>query len=168
VRLGPLPRHGLTVSALALIPAPAAAQGLPVATPQEIVAGAGSCAAATSAGGVDEHKLQADGWRAATMSANGRPVDTLRFYSKGSLLLTLPKDTAKICIFTARIRDAATFGDIASVMDTGLNVSGTARQGEANTVYWFPSGHVVQMQLTGKPDSPSVRVGVGYMAAEKK
>jgi hypothetical protein len=139
---------------------------MPVATPQEIVAGAQSCAAATSAAGVDEHKLEADGWSRATMSGSGKPVDTLSFYGKGGLLLVLTRGSAKICVFTARIEDAATFDDIAFAMDKGLGVPGKGQQQEAHTFYWFPPHHVVQLQLTGKRDAPGVRVGVGYNAGE--
>lgn len=169
MKTGSLPRHGLVASVLLLAAGQAVAQGMPVATPQEIVAGTESCAAATSATGVDEHRLEADGWRHATMSdANGKPVDTLSFYSKGGLLLTLTKGSAKICIFTARIQNAETFDDIAVAMEKGLGVPGKGQQQEAHTVYWFPLHHVVQLQLTGKPGAPSVRVGVGYNSEEAK
>jgi hypothetical protein len=146
----------------------AAAQGLPVAAPQEIVAGTRSCAAATTAVGVDVQKLEADGWRRATVAADGKTVETLAVYGKGKLLLTLIKGGAKSCVVMARIQDAATFGDVAFEMDKGLGAAGAARPGEANTIYWFMPGNIVQMAMTGKPDAPSVRVAVGYYGGEKK
>lgn len=147
---------------------PAAAQGLPVAAPQEIVAGTKSCAAATSAAGVDVRKLEADGWHHATMSADGKAIDTLTLYGRGKLLLTLTKGNAKICFVTARIQNAATFGDVAFEMDKGLGAAGAANPGETNTIYWYLPGNIVQLIMTGKPEAPSVRAAVGYYAGEKK
>jgi hypothetical protein len=160
--------RALAALIVALPVAQAAAQGLPVSAPEEIVAGTQSCATATSATGVDERKLQADGWHHATMSADGKPVDGLNVYSRGKLLLMLTKGAAKICPIMARIQDAGTFGDIAFAMDKSLGVKGAARQGEQDTLYWFPPDHIVQMKLTGKAEAPSVRVAVGYNPGEKK
>jgi hypothetical protein len=148
--------------------APAAAQGMAVAAPAEIVAGAKSCAAATSQSGVDERKLEADGWRRGTMSGGGKSADALRFYAKGNLLVVLTRAPSTLCAVTARIQDAATLNDVAFAMDKGLGAAGTGRPGEANTIYWFVPGSIVQLALTGKPDAPSVRVAVGYYAGEKK
>lgn len=159
-------RGGVAASLLLPIAAQASGQGLPVAAPQEIVAGAQSCAGATSEAGVDERKLEADGWRRATVT--GKAADALTFYGKGKLLLTLSKPAPKVCIVTARIKEAETFGDIAFELEKATGTQGVAQPGEANTIYWFVPGHLFQLALTGKPDAPSVRVAVGYYAGEKK
>jgi hypothetical protein len=154
---------------LALLGAPAAAQGLPVAAPQEIVAAAQSCAAATGPSGVDQPKLIADGWHRASITSDGKPVENAGLiFGKGDLLLRLSDASAKICFISGRIQDAATLGDVAYAMDKGLGVSGAAKAGESNTYYWFPPNHIVQLQLTGKPDAPAVRVAVGYHPLETK
>ena len=168
VRAGLLPRWGLVALAPLPIAAAAAAQGLPVAAPQEIVAGTKSCVAAMSEAGVDERKLEGDGWRLGTMSGDGKAEGGLSFYGKGKLMLVLGKAPSRLCAVTAHIRDQASFGDVASEIEKGLGAAGTTRPGEANTIYWFVPGRIVQLVLTGKPEAPSVRVGVGYFAGEKK
>jgi len=145
----------------------AAASGLQPAAPDEIVSGAKACAGATSAAGVDRGKLESAGWHHATATADDKPVDAV-FYGKGDLLLTLSGASAKICFITARIRDTAAFLDVGHAMDQGLAVSGASKLEEANTVYWFPPDHIVQMKLTGKPDAPAVRIAVGYNPSEKQ
>lgn len=103
------------------------------------------------------------------MSDNGKPVATeLEFYGKGKLLLTLDKPTPKFCFIVARIDEAGTFGDIGFAMDKALGVHGAARKEEPNTVYWVSPDHIFQMKMTGKTEEPSVRIAVGYHAAEKK
>jgi hypothetical protein len=154
---------------LLLLSGQAPAQGLPVANVGEIVAGAQSCIAATSPSGVDRAKLQANGWHTATISANGKPVQGGGiYYGKGDLLLRLGDGSSKICFVSARIADSGSFGEIGYALDKGLGVAGAAKPGEANTVYWFPADHIVQLQLTGGANAPGVRVAVGYNPAEKK
>ena len=157
-------------AATALLSAPpAASHGLPVASPQEVAAGAKSCAAATSASGVDVNKLTADGWRRASVSNNGQSInDAGLFFGKGDLLLTLSSSSAKICGIVARIQSTAALAPIIDAMGRQFGVPGKRRPNEADTAYWFPTGHIVQMKLTGKTDAPAVRVVVGYAPREKK
>ena len=163
-----LPMHFLAgAAALGLAGHAAAAAGLQPATPDEIVAGAKSCAAATSPAGVDQHKLEADGWRHATVAAGDKPVGAT-FYGKGDLLLTLNGPTAKVCFVTARIKDSDAFGTIGNALNQELGVTAAAKPDEPDTAYWFPPDHIVQMQLTGKPDAPAVRIAVGYNPSEKQ
>jgi len=146
----------------------AAAAGLQPATADEIVAGTKSCTAATSQTGVDQNKLEADGWKHATVTTGEKPVGAT-FYGKGDLLLTLNGPAAKICFVTARIKDADAFGIIGNALNQGFGVTAAAKPDEPNTAYWFPPDHhIVQMQLTGKPDAPAVRIAVGYNPSEKQ
>ena len=141
------------------------AQGLPPANPAEIVAGAQSCIIATGSKHVDQTKLEAQGWHSASVSQDGKAVATgLTFLGKDKLLLTFDKKSAApTCFITAHLDEAGTFGDVAYAIDSGLGVHGAAKSGEANTIYWFPPDHIVQLSMTGTSAAPSVRVAVGYM-----
>jgi hypothetical protein len=165
-------RIGLCTLALAafIVGGESAAATLPVASAQEIVAGAQSCLAATSATTVDEQKLKADGWHDATMSSSGKAVATpLTFYGKGGLLLSLDRKSGKgLCMISGRIKNADAFGIIGSAMDKALGTAGTGNPNAPNTAYWFPADHIVQLKLTGTSDAPAVRIAVGINPAEKK
>jgi hypothetical protein len=159
----------MAAATVVLSASPAASQGLPVSSPQEIAAGARSCSAATSAAGVDVNKLTADGWRRASVSDHGQSINNAGlFFGKGHLLLTLSSNSAKICGIVARIQSTAAFAPIIDAMGQQLGVPGKRRPNETDTAYWFPAGHIVQMKLTGKTDAPAVRVVVGYAPLEKK
>jgi hypothetical protein len=156
-------------AALLLSGSPAPSQGLRVASAQEIAAGARSCAAATSASGVDVNKLTADGWHRASVTNKGQSIDnTGLFFGKGDLLLTLSSSSAKICGIVARIQSNAAFAPIVDEMGRQLGVPGKSRPNEANTAYWFPAGHIVQLKLSGQPATPAVRLVVGYAPQGKK
>ena len=161
---------GAVATAAFLLAAPqAASQGLRVASPEEIAAGARSCAAATAASGVEVNKLTADGWQAASVSNNGQSINNAGLYfGKGDLLLALSGSSAKICAIVARIQSNASLAPTLSAIGQQLGVPAKSRPNEANTAYWFPAGHIVQMKLTGKPDAPAVRIVVGFAPLEKK
>lgn len=123
-----------------------------------------SCLAATGPNIVDTDKLQADGWRSAVISQEGKAVSTsLRIFSKAKVLITIDKD-AKVptCFVTAHIPDADTFDDVAFSIDQDLGVHGSVNKGEADTLYFLPPGHIVQLKRTGTTTAPSVRIAVGY------
>ncbi len=154
----------LGVALMAQAGASAAAQGLPPATPTDIASGVRSCLAATGPKTIDTDKLQADGWHSASVSQEGKPVATsLRIFGKDKVLVTIDKD-AKVptCFVTAHLPDADTFNDVAFSIDHDLGVHGKTDQGEADTFYFFPQGHIVQLKKTGTAAAPSVRIGVGY------
>lgn len=142
------------------------AQSRTPATPAEIVGGMKSCLSATTDKAVETNKLKADGWNAATVKAGGKDVDTsLTFFGKGNLLLMTDKTAkAPACFITASLPDAGTFDDVAYAVQDALGVSGKANEEEKGAIYFFPKGHLVQMTRTGKPDSPAVRIAVGFMA----
>ena len=168
-RIAGLSVRVLAASAFIALASPAVAKGLPPATPGEIAAGVQSCVAATSASRVDVEKLKTDGWRSATLSADGKPASTqLTFYGKGALLLTFDQHAARpICFLSAHIPNKASILDVGREMNRQMNVQGAADPKEADTYYWFPAGHLVQLKLTGKPNEPAVRVAVGFNPAEK-
>lgn len=156
-------------AALFVVPGQAEAAGLPITTAQEIVAGTKSCVAATSAAGVNAARLQADGWRRAVVSSNstGTQNSGVSFARRG-LLLTLSGGSRKVCNIIARV-DAAAIANIVPAMGRGLGTAGNkSRAGEADTAYWFPAGHIVRMQLTGKPDARAIRIAVGYAPVRNK
>jgi len=161
--------NGLAAATVLLSAPPTGSHGLRAASPQEVAAGAKSCAAATSASGVDVNKLTADGWRRASVSNQGQSINNAGlFFGKGDLLLTLSSSSAKICGIVARIQSTAAFAPIIDAMSQQLGVPGKRRPNEADTAYWFPAGRIVQVKLTGKADAPAVRVVVGYAPLEKK
>ena len=134
------------------------------ATPQEIVAGSKSCIAATTAKSVDPAKLRADGWNTASVSNDGRAIETpMTFFGKGGLLLTFNKQrSAPFCFITAHLPAAANFDAVAFAMDGGLGIAGKAKPSEAGTIYWFPTSYIVQLTATGTLKEPAVRVAIGY------
>lgn len=144
------------------------AQGRPPAAPAEIVAGMKSCLSATTDKAVETDKLRADGWNAVSVKAGGKDVDTsLVFFGRGNLLLMTDKTAkAPVCFITASLPDAGTFDDVAYAVQDALGVNGKANDGEKGAIYFFPKGHLVQMTRTGKPDSPAIRIAVGFMAQQ--
>ena len=149
--------------------AQAQGQGLAIARVPEIVAGTRSCAAVTTALGVDQARLQADGWHRATVTNQGIAIaDAGSFFSRGHLLLSVSGGSAKVCFIIARVQNTAVMAEVIRAMGQGLGVSGRSRPGEANTAYWFPPEHIVQLTMTGKSDAPAVRIAVGYTPAPKK
>ena len=155
--------------ALLTLAVPAASQGLPPATPDEILAAARSCAAATSSAGLDLKKLEADGWGKASMSADGKPVATpLTFYNKGHLLLAYNSGSAKpFCIFTGRIESAAEFRNLQAAFASSFGAP-VKDDGKGEQLFLSPDRHIVDLASTGTADRPAVRVAVGPVVQEAK
>jgi hypothetical protein len=152
-----------------LLGAPAVAQGLPTGSMDEIISATRSCLAATSSTGVDEQKLQADGWHRATLSANGKPVQNgMTFYGRNGLLLILNKSApTPLCALTARIAAGPDFLKLQAAMAALYGGSvGTDPQGEY--VFMAPDHHIIDLAPTGTSDRPAVRVAVGVVPQENK
>jgi len=152
------------IAAMALPAIPVAAQesGMQVAPVAEIVEGVQSCRDATSSTGVDPEVLAADGWSALSVTQDGRSSQTpVPMLSKGSLLLMYADPQTPACFVIARIDEPDTALRVAAGLDGHL---ATARKQEGEKpipAYWFPAGHVVQLQTTGSIDKPAVRISVG-------
>ena len=155
--------------ALLLGSAQASAQGLPPVGIEEIMSGTRSCLSATSPRGVDEQKLQADGWHHATLSSNGKPIeDGLTFYGKGGLLIILNNAaTTPLCALSARIAARPDYLKLQAAMATLYGGSvGTDPDGEY--VFMTTDHHIIDLAPTGSNGSPAVRVAVGPVPEEKK
>ena len=135
----------------------------------EILAGTQSCVAATSPAGLDLAKLQSDGWRAATMSENGKPVASpLTFYGKGRLLLIIDaKNPKPFCILTAKITSVREYPRIQAYFASAFGAP-LKDNGKGEQMFFPPNSHIIVIASTGSADSPSVRVAVGPVAQEKK
>ena len=146
-----------------------AAQGLPPASVDEIMAGAKSCLAATSSAGVDENKLRGDGWKHGTMSDKGKPVDNgLSIYGRDGLLMILHgSKPGSLCLFTARI---ASPSDIAKLQASMAAAYGkpASDDGKGEQMFFTADNHIVDVASTGSQDQPAVRVAVGPVSQEKK
>jgi hypothetical protein len=134
----------------------------------EILSGTRSCLGATSPSGVDERKLQADGWQHATMSSNGKPVESgLTFYGRKGLLLVLNKGSTPLCAVTARIAARTDYLKLQAAMATLYGGSaGTDPEGEY--VFMTKDNHIIDLAPTGSNESPAVRVAVGPVPQESK
>ncbi len=124
-----------------------------------------SCLSATTEKAVEADKLKSDGWHAASVTANGKAVDTsLVFFGKGNLLLITDKTAkAPACTITAHIQGAEAFDGVTSAIMNTLNVDGRAKSADRDTIYFFPKGHIVQLVKTGTSESPAIRIAVGFM-----
>ena len=157
------------ITLAALLGATQASAQMKVAQPQDIVEAVASCMAATSAGSIDAAQLAADGWTPATMSAEGRPVDSpLRIFGrKQSAAIIMTSTSADVvCIATARIATPARFADVERALSTRLG--GQIVERKSGETMFFTGGKVVSIMLTGKPRTPAVRIGVMQMPQEKK
>jgi hypothetical protein len=159
----------LAVLAIFAIAAPAVGQGLPPVANDELLAAVRSCAAATNPTGVDPRKLEADGWRKATMSANGKPVATpLTMYGKGHLLLMFDSAGASpLCIVTGRILSVAEFPKLQAAFAAAYGAP-IKDDGKGEQMFIAPDHRVVDLASTGSNDRPAVRVGIGPVFQETK
>jgi hypothetical protein len=159
----------LAFGTLVLATVQAAAQGLPPVGIDEIMSGTRSCLSATSSTGVDEQKLQSEGWHHATLSSNGKPIENgLTSYGKGGLLMILSKTAATpLCALSARIAAGPDYLKLQAAMATLYGGSaGTDPDGEY--VFMTTDHHIIDLAPTGSNDSPAVRVAVGPVPQEKK
>jgi len=159
----------LALSALALGAVQASAQGLSPSSMDEILSGTRSCLTATSPSGVDEKKLQADGWQHATLSSNGKSIENgLTFYGRKGLLIILNKSAATpLCALSARIAARPDYLKLQAAMAKLYGgPAGTDPQGEY--VFMTTDHHIIDLAPTGSTDSPAVRVAVGPVPEEKK
>lgn len=154
-------RPAIIIAAALAAASPTTAQ-MEVAPVADIVAAAEVCRASTGPTGIDEAKLTAAGWAIASASKDGKPVAMpLRVYGKaGSKAILMLPPGSKLCTGVARIADRAAFETAAAALDRAVATPQRAQPNEPDAVLWFPAGHIVQLQLTGKPDAPSVRIGV--------
>jgi hypothetical protein len=147
----------------------AAAQGLPPAGTDQIMAEARSCAAATSSAGVGPCKLEADGWKAASLTDKGKPiVAPFSFSGTGKLLLMYNKQgSSPICIITARISSVSDFRKLQADFPAALGAP-VKDDGKGEQLFMAPDHRIVDLAATGKPDQPAVRVAVGSVFQETK
>lgn len=140
------------------------------ATPDQIVAVASDCAAASTVNGVDKAILEKAGWSQKTATADGKPMQTsLSFYRKqgSAALVTLDPsgEGAKLCIAIAPIQSRSqfkTFADAMTVMFGPPTIPGSEE------LIWNAGGEMIDLALTGKPDNPGIRVVTKQASEENK
>lgn len=142
----------------------ATGQSMKPAEPADIVAGVQSCMAATSEPAVDAAAIEADGWEALSLSADGKPHETsMAFYSRGKILLTFDREASvPLCIITAKLSGTDRYPQVFTAMNSALEVRGVTNPGETNTFYWLPKEHLIQLLATGSSKEPALRIAVGY------
>ncbi|WP_121119344.1 hypothetical protein [Croceibacterium ferulae] len=144
------------------VPAGAQVSGLEVAPLAEIVAGVQSCRKATNASGVNPSALAADGWSAVTATQGGQPTEMpVPILSKGSVLLMYADESTAACFIVARLDRPRTALRLAADLDRELAVDRKQKGDGTFPVYWFPEGHLVQLETTGTQRQPAVRISVG-------
>jgi hypothetical protein len=149
--------------------APAIGQTLAPAALDEILTGTRSCASATTTNGVDPHKLEADGWGRASVTANDKPLaPSMVFYGKGHLLLMFnPAGSKPICILTARISSVADFPKVQAAFAAVFG-SPVKDDGKGDQLFIAPDHRIVDLTSSGNAERPSVRVAVGPVIQEPK
>ena len=149
--------------------APLQGQGMTPAANEEFLTAARSCAAATSPTAVDPRKLEADGWKKATMSSNGKPVATpLTMYGKGHLLLMFDAaGTSPLCIVTGRLGSIGEFPKLQAAFAAAYGAP-IKDDGKGEQMFVAPDHRIVDLAATGSADRPAVRVGVGPVFQETK
>jgi hypothetical protein len=140
-----------------------APSGLKPAKVGEVVAATQACLRATQADRVDEALLRADGWETATISADGKAVDTpLRIYGRktGHVIIMLmgKGEPRKLCTVMARVPQ---IGDLTEA-GTALAASFGKRPAQVKDggATWFVEDKLISLQATGSREKPSLRVSV--------
>ena len=156
-------RFACLVSVVALlVSAGAAAQNLPPSSVDEIIAGAKSCAAATTQAGVNATTLEADGWHKASVSDHGKALDApMTFYGKGHLLMMFDKSgTHPICFVTARIASKSDFTKLQAAFTSAYGAP-VKDNGNGEQIFMAPDHRMYDLASTGQQGEPAVRVVVG-------
>jgi hypothetical protein len=162
------------IASIALLAAVTGAPQAPAerhaATPDQIVAVASDCAAASTVNGVDKSILEKAGWSAKTPTVDGKPMQTsLSFYHKqgSAALVTLDPsgEGAKLCIAIAPIQSRNQFKTFADAMTVKF---GPPRIPGSDELIWNAGGEMIDLALTGKPDNPGIRVVTKQASEENK
>jgi len=140
-----------------------APSGLKPAKVGEVVTATQACLRATQADRVDEALLRADGWEAATFSANGKAVDTpLRIYGRKTghaiIMLVREGEPRKMYTIMARVQQVDDLREAGTALTASLGKR-LAQVKDGGTT-WFVEDKLINLQATGSREKPSLRVSV--------
>ncbi len=167
-------RRGMAAAlcAVATLASPVVAEGMGIASQDEILAGIRSCTNGVGPAGLDEAHLIADGWSKGSMSSkDGKPVENgLIVYGKGHLMVLTSNaglGQMQLCNFVAKIASVQAFPKLQAAMASTYGVP-FKDNGRGDQYYRASNSHLINLVFTGSNDRPSVRVAVGYVSQESK
>ena len=135
---------------------------LPVVSPEAAVAAARDCAEATTGGPIDTQVLEAQGWAAGKIDAEGETIDTpLGIFGKSGdspILMTAPSEDGQpeVCLLTGSLNRLADFEAINAAFEKTFEAAGK----KADNRYFRIGADLAILSPTGSRNQPSFRVAV--------
>ncbi|RDS75872.1 hypothetical protein DL238_14430 [Alteriqipengyuania lutimaris] len=126
------------------------------------MAAARDCAEATTGGAIDTQALEAQGWSAAKIRAEGETIETpLRIFGKAGdspmmLISPLTDGSPEGCVLTGSLQRLADFEAISAAFENAFEATGK----KADDRYFRIGKDIAILSPTGSRTEPSFRVAV--------